>query len=273
MSEPVLWVNDPGGAAVLDVTGWPALYDITDDWLLADRPQTELDRLRRQEAELFARCGEVVVCSPALQRTKSEQRDVVLIPNAVDLEPYRSLQPRPLDLPDSPVALYLGTAHRDRVDVDLVVRTSRALAERDGGKVVLVGPAPLPRNDIEALEEAGVVLLGPRPSGAVPAYLQHADVLLVPHVLTDFTASLDPIKAYEYRAARRPVVSTPVPGFGDSVDPLVRAVNAEDFPTMVAEAMGEVAPWSGDLPDDIPSWKQRVDEMAQVVARVAGGLR
>src|SRR5690606_32707727 len=97
-----LWVNDPGGAEVLAATGWPSLYDITDDWLVAERPEAELARLHRQEAELFAFCREVVVCSPALERTKSQQRAVILVPNAVDLEAYRTLQPRPADLPPSP---------------------------------------------------------------------------------------------------------------------------------------------------------------------------
>lgn len=273
LQRPVLWVNDPGGVEVLRSTGWPSLYDITDDWLVAERPDAELARLRRQEAELFARCREIVVCSPALRRTKSAQRDVVLVQNAVDLEPYRSLQPRPADLPAGPVALYLGTAHRDRVDVDLVVKTATVIAERVGGTVVLVGPAPLPSPDLERLAVAGVKVLGPRPSDTVPAYLQHADVLLVPHVLTEFTASLDPIKAYEYRAARRPVVSTPVPGFVDVSDHLVMAADPNAFPDAVATAILGSDSWSPDLPEDIPSWLERVERMASVIDRVEGPER
>lgn len=276
MTDPALWVNDPGGAEVLTVTGWPALYDITDDWLVADRPTAELDRLRRQEAKLFAACREVVVCSAGLQRNKSPARDVVLVPNAVNLEPYRVSQPRPDDLPPGPVALYLGTVHRDRVDVDLCLETARALSDQksdagDPGTVVLVGPAPLPAADLATLRSAGVHVLGPRPSEQVPNYLQHADVLLVPHVLTEFTMSLDPIKAYEYRAARRQVVATAVPGFIDIDDPLVQAVSATSFPKTVAAATADPVPWSPDLPDDIPSWAMRVEQMADVLTSVAGG--
>lgn len=274
-TRPVLWVNDPGGAEVLAQTGWPALYDITDDWLVADRPEAELARLRRQEAQLMTQCRAVVVCSPALQRTRSTEREVVLVANAVDLDPYRTLQPRPGDLPAGPVALYLGTVHRDRVDVGLCVTTARRLAQPDtvGGaaSLVLVGPAPLPPDDLTRMREAGVLVLGPRPSPTVPAYLQHADVLLVPHVLTDFTASLDPIKAYEYRAAGRPVVSTPVPGFLDSGDPRVLAVETTGFPDAVARACADPQPWGGGPPADIPSWDDRVRQMADVIGEVRGG--
>lgn len=272
MRNPVLWVNDPAGVEVLRQTGWSAFYDITDDWLVADRPDAALARLRSQEAELFASCREVVVCSPALKRTKSSQRGVVLIPNAVDLKPYRTLQPRPPDLPPGLIVLYLGTIHRDRIDVSLCLETSRQLSQLgpEGGTVnlVLVGPAPLPTEDLDRLRAAGVHLLGPRPSHDVPSYLQHADVLLVPHVLTEFTASLDPIKAYEYRAAGRRVVATKVPGFVDSEDVNVQAVDAADFPGAVVQACRRAQPWTTDIPTDVPTWRDRVDQMNDVIERV-----
>ena len=59
---------------------------------------------------------------------------------------------------------------------------------------------------------ASVRLLGPRPYADVPGYLQHADVIVVPHRVDAFTESLDPIKAYECLAVARPVVATPVAG-------------------------------------------------------------
>ncbi len=34
MGRPLLWVNDAGYAPLAVRTGWPCLYDITDDWLL-----------------------------------------------------------------------------------------------------------------------------------------------------------------------------------------------------------------------------------------------
>lgn len=266
MSSPALWVNDPGGAEVLAGSGWPAFYDITDDWLLADRPAAELARLRRQEDFLMDNCRAVVVCSRELQRSKSARRDVHLIPNAVDLSPYRFSHPRPSDLPPGKIAMYLGTAHRDRVDVALCIQTAHTLAADVNASLVLVGPAPLAPADLAALHQAGVQILGPRPSAQVPAYLQHADVLVVPHVTTEFTRSLDPIKSYEYRAARRPVVAIPLPGFDDIDDPAVRAVSPSEFPSAVASAIARPPSVSQAVPEDLPTWDQRVDQMAQVLA-------
>ncbi|WP_217633950.1 glycosyltransferase [Raineyella antarctica] len=263
--HPVLWVNDPTGAEVLQLTGWPALYDITDDWLEADRTEAEHERLVRDEALLMERCAEVVVCSRGLQATKGEIRDVTLVPNAVDVEDYRVPRPRPADLPAGAVAVYVGTIHRDRIDIDLCVATARALGKR--GSLVLVGPAPLEAADRDRLAGAGVVLLGAKDRSEVPGYLQHADVLVVPHVVTSFTESLDPIKLYEYRAVGRPVVSTPVAGFRDGADSRVVVAEPSEFPRAVTLAVpaGSVFPEGADAPVD--SWADRVEAMKRVLDR------
>ena len=89
MSSPVLWVNDPAAAELLRQSGWPALYDITDDWLTADRSSRERERVVDDETYLLQHCQEVVVCSPRLLETK-HARHVTLIPNAVDVDAYRA---------------------------------------------------------------------------------------------------------------------------------------------------------------------------------------
>ena len=267
IEAPVLWVNDPSGAAVMSEVDWPALYDITDDWLEADRTPAEHDRLVRDENLLMQRCAEVVVCSRGLQATKGAMRDVTLIPNAVDVADYRIPRPRPTDLPAGPVAVYVGTVHRDRIDLDLCVATAEGLNGR--GHLVLVGPAPLDPADRDRLTAAGVVLLGAKDRSEVPGYLQHADVLVVPHVVTPFTESLDPIKLYEYRAVGRPVVSTPVAGFRDSGDSRVIVADAAEFAAVVGRSLPALSlfPEGTDVPVD--SWSDRVEQMQQVLTRVA----
>ena len=264
--DPVLWVNDPAGAVLLDRTGWPAVYDITDDWLEADRTPAEHARLVAHESILMSRCAEVVVCSPTLQRSKGGTRPVTLVPNAVDVAAYRDPRPRPADLPAGATAVYVGTVHRDRIDVDLCLTTATALGPR--GRLVLVGPAPLTPADRHALEAAGVVVLGARPASEVPAYLQHADVLVVPHVVTPFTMSLDPIKRYEYAAAGRPVVSTPVTGFVDADDPRITIATGDGFAAAVRDAaLSASGPAAGaGLPVD--GWDVRVAQMAEIIERV-----
>ena len=125
MIDPILWVNDPGGAEIARRTGWRTLYDMTDDWLAADRPAAQLNRVAAQELYLLGHADQVVACSPELQRRKSAQRPsgrapVAVVRNAVDAEAYRRPRPRPADLPTGPVVLYVGTLHGDRLDVEPV---------------------------------------------------------------------------------------------------------------------------------------------------------
>ena len=136
---------------------------------------------------------------------------MTLVPNAADVDAYLADTPRPDDLPPGSVVLYVGTLHRDRLDVELCA----ALAMQEYGDLRPVGPVALDAPDQTRLADAGGVLLGGREHTTIPAYLKSADVLVVPHVVTEFTDSLDPIKVYEYLAAARPVVSTPVAGFRD----------------------------------------------------------
>ncbi len=269
MRHPLLWINDPGMAALAERSGWPTLYDVTDDWLAADRPQGELQRTAANEASLLRMAQEVVVCSPELARRKGVARPVVLIPNAVDVAVYRRRQPRPADLPAGPIALYLGTVHSDRVHVDLCVSTARALGTT--GTLVLVGPNLLEADAARLLEDAGARLLGARPRDEVIGYLQHADVLVVPHVVDAFTDSLDPIKLYEYQAVGRPVVSTSVAGFRDAADPRITIADGAEFTSAVAAAVPARTRFPDGTNATVPDWADRARAMGEVLDRLRAG--
>ncbi|MES2867655.1 MAG: hypothetical protein V4703_13005, partial [Actinomycetota bacterium] len=139
MTHPILWVNDPAAAGIARASGWPTLYDITDDWLAADRPEAEHQRVLRGEDWLLAHANAVVACSPELLRRKSAARDdIVLIRNAVDAAAYDRPHERPVDLPEGATAVYVGTLHRDRIDVGLCIQTAQALSGRGA-----VGAGPM----------------------------------------------------------------------------------------------------------------------------------
>lgn len=268
MRHPLLWINDPGMVALAERTAWPTLYDITDDWVAADRPPGELERTAANESRLLGLAHEVVVCSAELARRKGAAHRVELIPNAVDVDAYRRPAARPADLPEGPVAVYLGTVHADRLDVALCEATARAL---DGaGSLALVGPNLLSTDDSGRLERAGARLLGPRARDEVVGYLQHADVLVVPHVVTSFTDSLDPIKLYEYQAVGRPVVSTPVAGFRDAADPRITVAEGAAFAAAVRAALPAPTVFPVGADAAVATWADRVEQMREVLRRLAG---
>jgi len=267
-AHPILWINDPAAALLSTMAGWPTLYDITDDWLAADRPVAELARLTEAEDALLSTAAEVVACSPELVHRKSAARrgrPIELIPNAVNVAAYRQPTARPRDLPPGPVAVYVGTLHSDRLDVPLAVRTARTLGS--SGTLVFVGPDLLATEDAAGLREAGAVILGARPRDEVIGYLQHADVLVVPHLVNAFTDSLDPIKLYEYQAVGRPVVSTPVAGFRDAGAP-VHLREPNDFPTGVSGVLKCPPHSEFDPPAPIADWSERVERVRMILHRM-----
>jgi len=265
--NPILWINDPSAATLLATSGWPGLYDMTDDWVAATRSRRQHRRVVADEAILMRLCHTVTVCSTGLEKTKGNIRDVVLLQNAVDVARFRRPTRRPNDLPPGRIALYAGTVHADRFDVSLAVATARALAAV-GATLVLVGPMMLSSAEQSRITSAGVTVLGGRPHERVPAYLQHADVLLVPHVVDEFTDSLDPIKLYEYRAVGRPVVATPVAGFRDQQDAHIIVAGGESFPSAVVAQITNPQPQRGQRPDDIPTWDDRVSQMSTVLDQI-----
>ena len=102
--------------------GWPTLYDITDDWLRSSQTERARRRLRENEARLFSRRrGRGGVFGRTSPRAVASMRpDLELVPNAVDVEHFSRPQERPADLPKSPVAVYVGTLHEERLDIDLI---------------------------------------------------------------------------------------------------------------------------------------------------------
>lgn len=262
-AQPTLWVNDSTYAPLAQETGWPTLYDVTDDWLLTRASPRELARRQRLEEEMLRIADEVVVCSRALVESRGSSRSVSLVPNGVDVEHFRRPRPRPVDLPQAPTAVYVGTLHDERIDVPLV----EELARSSGVTVVLVGPDALSVASNRLLRLAGARLLGPRAYADVPAYLQHADVVIVPHLVTPFTESLDPIKAYECLAVERPTVATPVAGFrglAGAIDVAPR----EEFCAAVEQALTRQHREVAAPPVGI-DWEARVAAFESLLPRAA----
>jgi teichuronic acid biosynthesis glycosyltransferase TuaH len=260
--DPTLWVNDASYACLAQETGWSTLYDITDDWLRSSQTERARRRLRENEARLFSRAGAVVVCSADLVASRRQQRlDLELVPNAVDVEHFSRPQDRPTDLPKAPIAVYVGTLHEDRLDIDLIADLAGAIPNL---AIVLVGPSSLNAVSIERLAtHRNVTLLGPRPHAVVPAYLQHADIVIVPHIVSPFTESLDPIKAYECLAVGRPTVATPVAGFRALPSPVVVA-ERESFVAGVANTLARDYTVVNSV---VPSWTERAVAFAGALRR------
>src|SRR5262249_36371551 len=132
---------------------------------------------------------------------------------------------------------YTGTIHPDRIDVALLERVARGFP---GGSVVLIGPSHLAEGDRRRLVGLGnVFFTGPVAYERLPHLMRAFDVCIVPHRVTPFTESLNPIKLWEYLAAGKPTVSTDVAGFREYAAFVTIAADADGFVRSIGEALRE----------------------------------
>ena len=103
----------------------------------------------------------------ARERAGARTRSLSLIPNGVDVDHFRRPQPRPADLPAGPTAVYVGTLHEARLDVDSSSSSASRLTHLT---IVLVGPNSLELPAQRALEAQPniVVCSGRGPTRSFP---------------------------------------------------------------------------------------------------------
>ncbi len=270
-----LWINQHEAASLLDERiATQSIYDITDDWTTFSGNQTHLKVVKFQDYKLCMGAKQVIVCSEQLL---ADKRDLVeaeylhLIPNGVHVDHYVSVtdynkQPHPVTLDwQKPVYGYTGTIHGDRVDVNLVAEIAKF---NPNATIAMVGPNLLDADDqLTVSKYSNIVFTGAMPYSVLPDIMRAFDVCMVPHLVTPFTESLNPIKLWEYLAAGKPIVSTNVAGFRDfpelvhvaeSYDVFFQNLDialTEDFSNIVArQAVAQ-----------LHSWDKRIDQVIQIL--------
>jgi len=161
--------------------------------------------IRELEEMAMERADALFVVSRNLYEELSRRfPKAVFLPNGVDYELFSTPAPEPEDMAalPHPRVIYVG-ATEYWFDAELVASCARTLPE---ASFVIVGPVTRVIEPLSALDN--VFLLGPRPYREIPAYLQHADVGIIPFRRDRMVDSIHPIKLYEYLAAGLPVVAT-----------------------------------------------------------------
>jgi len=229
------------------------VYDVMDELsLFKFAPPDLLER----EAELYRRADVVFTGGRSLYEAKRDRHaNVHCFPSSVDAAHFAAARGGVADPADQagipgPRIGFFGVID-ERMDVELVARVADARPDWHFvlvGPVVKIDPADLPRRD-------NLHYLGGRDYAALPAYVAHWDVAMMPWAHNDATRFISPTKTPEYLAAGRPVVST---GVADVVrtyadEALVRiADTAADFEAAIAAALAEG-------PAERAAWLARAD--------------
>ena len=143
-----------------------------------------------------------------LREVATGRPDVVYLPNGVDSVAFGRARGTPPDAARRPRATYVGALAR-WFDFALLAAVARANPEWE---FVLYGETlDGAWGRSPAAELPNVVFRGPRPNTEIPRILAETNVGIIPFRVSRETAYVSPIKLYEYFAAGRPAVSSPMP--------------------------------------------------------------
>jgi GT2 family glycosyltransferase/glycosyltransferase involved in cell wall biosynthesis len=193
------------------------------------------------EERLFALADLTIVTSDYLadHAMKAGARKMAIIRNGAEYDHFRasagrSASNRPWSDSGRQVLGYYG-AIAEWFDAELVARLSAAFPHTE---IVLIGA------DTAGVGKrlsgcANVHLTGEKPYAELPQWLAGFDVCLIPFRVTELTLATNPVKAYEYLSAGKPVVSVDLPELQQFGDLVYRARDADEFMTQVAQALAE----------------------------------
>jgi glycosyltransferase involved in cell wall biosynthesis len=190
---------------IYDMLDASVIIDLTDETISRLMPVPPVDRNLLNTADV------VLAANQQLAKEYWAQRpDLIELCNGIVASRFHRPAQRPLDLPrDKPlIGCWGSVAASTNLQLLEIVARRRPdwmfflvgeIEERLTDKVAMIGRSP------------NVRFLGVRKPELRPAYVQAMDVGVIWSVVNDQTMSITPPQIYEYLAAGKPCVSTPLP--------------------------------------------------------------
>lgn len=271
--RPLLWTYNPLTSRLLDLRAFRSVvYHCVDD--ITAQPGMPADVLQTAEEGLTRNAAIVFATSPRLCETRRRwNRNTHFLPNVADFAHFsRALDPR-LDVPadiatiPGPRIGFIGAISGYKVDFELIRHAALA---RPSLSFVLIGRVGEgdPRTDPARLHGiANLHLVGPRPYDELPGCLKGFDVAMLPNRINEYTASMFPMKFFEYLAAGRPVVSTDLPAIRPFADLIDIAISPDSFVDAIDRVLdGRVGPLEDRLAAArANTWEARMDRMLELL--------
>lgn len=220
--------------------------------------------------------SDVVICtSKALYNEKKSQNpNTYFVPNAADIEHCSQALNKALpvhakikDLP-KPIIGYLGTLER-RMDYNLILEVVKTNPEKT---FVLAGPVWDNHVPPELFKIPNVHIIGPIPYGEVPQLVKGFDVAIIPFKKDEVSATIFPLKLFEYLCAGKPVVVTDFNP--DLKDYTADTVTYAGTPTLFTAALNDAL--ASNSPEKVAArtavaklntWEKRSDDIAEIISK------
>lgn len=240
-----------------------SVFETVDNWLLhqsyKNKPRIK-NQLERNYQIISQKADFIFTVAKDLLTLFPDHQKKYWIPNGVNLDHFIKHGPIPKSLNDlkRPIIGYVGTIE-NRVDFKII----NALAEKfKTGSLVMIGPNWSKYRYKK--KYANLHYFGPVSYADLPSYLAAFDVAIIPHLENEFTRTMNPLKLYDYLAAGKPVVTTPVAGVEQFHEQIRIARSSEEFCREVSNSLGlntqELISKRREAVRPL-SWKNKIDQM------------
>lgn len=237
----VLYLWRPEPSLVENSDGFDLrIYHIDDEYTFSSRdvPVPPAERMVLEQVD------QVIIHSQTLYEKKGAVNpNTVQIPNGVDYRGYATPASEPSDLSGiaRPRVGYSGFLKR-QLDWALLESLAARMSDLQFVFIGPVSPHPEVPAAIRRLSDLeNVHFLGGKPTGSLPAYVQHFDVCAMPYRIDGYTRYIYPLKLHEYLATGRPVVATPIPALQPFGDVLTLAATVDEWQLGIRAALAPAA--------------------------------
>ncbi len=243
LKEPVIYVGCPPALEVARTLGRRRLliYERTD--LFEEMPGVDKSYIAALDEELTASADIVLYVNNALyQRGLAENKNSLLLGHGVDFDLFVQAaeseeQPEDIAKIARPIVGFFGDVSDKTSDLALVEFAAMQLPD---SSFVFVGPVSA---DVSTLMQLpNVHFLGQKPYEQVPYYGKAFDVAIMPWNQNRWIEFCNPVKAKEYLALGKPVVSMYYPEIEAYADVVYVARDYEGFVRCIREALEENDP-------------------------------
>ena len=234
--KPIVWtfVPTPLARAVLkNLEPKLLVYDCMD--ALTENPKGVFSDYAESEKQLSREADVVFVTSHTLlERQRALNPRTYYVPHGVAYEKFADASyALPVEFENIPAPrLEFFGGIDERLDLDLLAQLA---VHHPAWSIVLVG---IVRTDVSALKKfPNIFFIEQKSHDALPAYVRHADVLMMPYALTRYSHYMNPAKLHECLASGKPTVVTALPCFEEFRSVLRVASTRAEFEMLAQDAL------------------------------------
>ena len=274
MKNKVLLLQNPMAVGVVHNLKEDAfIFDAIDNWLYHPQMQQNKETVERNYNFIMKEADAIFTVSESLKDffQKGNER-VYWIANGVDKEYFQESWITDIEKRKNATIGYMGKI-QDRVDFDLI---ESCLKQYPDHTFLMMGPVYSQKDRVKQIKSrcANIHFLGDIHYKELPKKMKEMDIAIIPHKVDAFTNSMNPLKIYEYLAAGKQIITTPVAGIENFQDYVYEANSKEEFIAAIKRAI-EIYEKTENIAEKVAAtledkhlWKAKVDEMIKIMQEI-----